>query len=52
MVRKSLLLADNISYEFASGRILFKGIRAGITEFERIALIGYNGVGKSTFLKI
>jgi ATPase subunit of ABC transporter with duplicated ATPase domains len=52
MSKKSLLSADNVTYEFASGRTLFKGIRVGITEGERIALIGSNGVGKSTFLKI
>lgn len=52
MDRKSLLTADNITYELASGRSLLKGIRAGITHGEKIALIGANGVGKSTFLKI
>ncbi len=49
---KSLLLAEDISYEFASGRTLFKEIKVGISKGDRIALVGGNGVGKSTFLKI
>jgi ATPase subunit of ABC transporter with duplicated ATPase domains len=52
MDRKFLLSADNITYEFASGRTLFKGIRAAIAAGEKVALIGSNGVGKSTFIKI
>ncbi|HEY9596085.1 MAG TPA: ABC-F family ATP-binding cassette domain-containing protein [Cyanophyceae cyanobacterium] len=52
MERQSLLSAYNVAYEFAVGRTLFKGINAGIHQGDRIALIGANGVGKSTLLKI
>lgn len=52
MERQSLLSAYNLAYEFAVGRTLFKGINAGINQGDRIALIGANGVGKSTLLKI
>jgi ATPase subunit of ABC transporter with duplicated ATPase domains len=52
MQKKSILLAENLSYELSSTRTLFQGVQACLTEGSRIALVGRNGVGKSTLLKI
>jgi ATPase subunit of ABC transporter with duplicated ATPase domains len=52
MQKKSILLAENLGYELSATKTLFKGIHLSIAEKDRIALIGANGVGKSTLLKI
>ena len=52
MSKKSLLSSDNISYKLSSGRTLFQGINIGVNDGDRIALVGPNGIGKSTLLKI
>lgn len=52
MHKKSILTASNLAYELATTRTLFKGITIGINEGDRIGLVGRNGIGKSTFLKI
>lgn len=52
MQKKSILLAENLGYELSSTRALFKGVYLSIVENDRIALVGSNGVGKSTLLKI
>ncbi|MBW4591875.1 MAG: ATP-binding cassette domain-containing protein [Brasilonema angustatum HA4187-MV1] len=52
MQKKSIVLAENLAYELSSTRTLFKGVQVSIGEDERIALVGSNGVGKSTLLKI
>ncbi|QDL11620.1 ABC transporter ATP-binding protein [Brasilonema octagenarum UFV-E1] len=52
MQKKSIVLAENLAYELSSTRTLFKGVQISIGEGERIALVGSNGVGKSTLLKI
>lgn len=52
MERQSLLSAYDVTYEFAVGKTLFSGINAGINQGDKIALIGANGIGKSTLLKI
>jgi ATPase subunit of ABC transporter with duplicated ATPase domains len=52
MQKKSIVLAENLAYELSSTRTLFKGVQLSIGEDERIALVGSNGVGKSTLLKI
>ncbi|MCL2368138.1 MAG: ABC-F family ATP-binding cassette domain-containing protein [Oscillospiraceae bacterium] len=46
-----LLVIKNLSKHF-DGRTLFSDVNLDITGGERIALIGDNGTGKSTFLKI
>ncbi|MEC4812805.1 MAG: ATP-binding cassette domain-containing protein [Scytonema sp. PMC 1069.18] len=52
MQKKSILLAENLSYELSSTRTLFQGVQVSLEEDSRIALVGRNGVGKSTLLKI
>ncbi|NWF58932.1 MAG: ABC-F family ATP-binding cassette domain-containing protein [Fischerella sp.] len=52
MQKKPILLAENLAYELNSTRTLFQGVHLSIEESDRIALVGRNGVGKSTLLKI
>ncbi|BAY34097.1 ABC transporter-related protein [Nostoc carneum NIES-2107] len=52
MQKKSILLAENLAYQIGSTRTLFEKVQANITTGDRIALVGSNGVGKSTLLKI
>ncbi len=52
MQKKSILLAENLAYELSLDRILFQKIQVSLEAGERIALVGSNGVGKSTLLKI
>lgn len=47
----NLLSIENISKSY-SDKILFKDINLGISESDKIGLIGVNGTGKSTLLKI
>lgn len=47
----NILSAEKISKSY-SEKILFKDISLGINEGERIGLIGINGTGKSTLLKV
>jgi len=46
-----VLVVDNVSKGFGN-RVLFKDLNLDIRAGERIALIGDNGTGKSTFLKL
>jgi ATPase subunit of ABC transporter with duplicated ATPase domains len=52
MQKKSILLAENLAYELSLDRTLFQKIQVSIEAGDRIALVGRNGVGKSTLLKI
>jgi ATPase subunit of ABC transporter with duplicated ATPase domains len=52
MPKKSILLAENLAYELSLDRTLFQKIQVSIEAGDRIALVGRNGVGKSTLLKI
>jgi ATPase subunit of ABC transporter with duplicated ATPase domains len=52
MKKQALLFAADVAYTFPLGRTLFRGISAGINQGDKVALIGANGVGKSTLLKI
>lgn len=47
----NLLSAESLSKSF-NDRWLFKDITLGISQGDKIALVGENGAGKSTFLKI
>ncbi|XP_047033065.1 ATP-binding cassette sub-family F member 1 [Helicoverpa zea] len=42
----------NVDFNFPSQKPLFKGVDFGIDLNSRIAIVGPNGVGKSTFLKL
>lgn len=46
-----IVSCQNLSHSFG-GRTLFEGISFGVNEKDKIGLIGPNGVGKSTLLKI
>jgi len=46
-----MISVDNIAVEF-SGTTLFKGVSFVINENDKIALMGKNGAGKSTMMKI
>lgn len=50
--RQPYLMAENLSYELNSTKTLFQGIQLHLAGDHRIALVGNNGVGKSTLLKI
>ncbi|MEM8807910.1 MAG: ATP-binding cassette domain-containing protein [Cyanobacteria bacterium P01_G01_bin.38] len=50
--QKPYLIAENLSYTVESMRTLFQGISLSLAVNDRIALVGANGVGKSTLLKI
>ncbi|BCL34285.1 ribosomal protection-like ABC-F family protein [Nostoc sp. MS1] len=52
MQKKSILIAENLAHELSLERTLFQGINISIEQGNRIALVGNNGVGKSTLLKI
>jgi ATP-binding cassette subfamily F protein uup len=47
----NLLSAENISKSF-SEKLLFNNISFGVAQGDKIALVGANGTGKSTFLKV
>ncbi|BAY27592.1 ABC transporter-related protein [Calothrix sp. NIES-2100] len=52
MHKNSILLAENLGYELGLNRTLFQGVQININMGDRIALVGRNGVGKSTLMKI
>jgi ATPase subunit of ABC transporter with duplicated ATPase domains len=52
MPQQPYLLADGLAYDLLPDRTLFKNIQVSLFSGNRIALVGTNGVGKSTLLKI
>jgi ATPase subunit of ABC transporter with duplicated ATPase domains len=50
--RQPYLIAENLSCELDSTQTLFQGIHLSLSANDRIALVGSNGVGKSTLLRI
>src|SRR5690606_6624435 len=47
-----MLIVQNLSYTHPNRDLLFKNISFAANNHEKIALVGNNGIGKSTFLKI
>ena len=47
----NLITIENISKSYTE-RLLFDGVSLGINEGDRVGIVGINGTGKSTFLKI
>ena len=46
-----MIAVDQLAVEF-SGTTLFSGVTFNVNENDKIALMGKNGAGKSTFMKI
>ena len=44
--------AHNVTYGYPNQPLLFKQLEFGIDLSSRVAIVGPNGVGKSTFLKL
>ncbi|SMD34675.1 ATPase components of ABC transporters with duplicated ATPase domains [Reichenbachiella faecimaris] len=47
-----MLFLQNISYSHPNKDLLFENVHLSVSNHNKIALIGHNGVGKSTLLKI
>lgn len=52
MPQQPYLLADGLTYELPPDRTLFKNVQLSLAVGDRVALVGANGVGKSTLLQI
>ena len=52
MPQQPYLLAEGLTYELPPDRTLFKNVQLSLGASDRVALIGANGVGKSTLLQI
>lgn len=49
---KTILDMDNLSFAYPGQRSLFNGVTYHVVKHDRIGIIGENGVGKSTMLKV
>jgi ATPase subunit of ABC transporter with duplicated ATPase domains len=49
---KRMLILQNLSYSHPDKDVLFEDINLTINKYDKVALIGNNGTGKSTLLKI
>jgi ATPase subunit of ABC transporter with duplicated ATPase domains len=47
-----MLVLQNISYTHPNRELLFSSLNLALNKQEKVALVGNNGVGKSTLLKI
>lgn len=52
MPQQPYLLADGLTYQLPPDRTLFRDVQASLFAGDRVALVGANGVGKSTLLQI
>ncbi|NES94204.1 MAG: ABC-F family ATP-binding cassette domain-containing protein [Desertifilum sp. SIO1I2] len=52
MPQSPYLSAFGLTYELPGDRTLFQNVQLSLAEGDRVALVGANGVGKSTLLKI
>jgi ATP-binding cassette subfamily B protein len=46
------LEAQNVSFGYDSDKQILKGINLEVRQGEKIAIVGYNGAGKTTFIKL
>lgn len=49
---KQVLEVENISKEYVKGKEVLKNVSCNVQRYDRLAVIGKNGAGKTTFLKI
>lgn len=47
-----LLRTENVGFHYPHGPWLFRGVDLSIERGDKLALVGYNGMGKTTLLKI
>lgn len=52
MPQQPYLMADGVTYELPPDRTLFQSVQVSVMAGDRVALVGENGVGKSTLLQI
>ncbi len=50
--REKSVVAKDVSYTLPNGEVLFEKVELAINKGDRIALVGKNGTGKSTLMKI
>lgn len=48
-MRKQILKAEDLHYTYGSGETVLRGVNVQVYEGEKIAVVGANGSGKSTF---
>lgn len=48
-MRKLILKIEDLHYDYGNGKSALNGLNVDIYEGEKIAVIGSNGSGKSTF---
>lgn len=52
IIDHNLITIDNVSFSYDNSTDLFQNLSLGISPEERICIVGPNGVGKSTLLKL
>lgn len=52
IIEHNLITIDNVSFSYDNSTDLFHNLSLGISPDERICIVGPNGVGKSTLLKL
>jgi len=51
-VQRALLRVDNVAFNYPTDRVLFSDVSLSLHDTSRVAVVGPNGEGKSTFLKV
>ncbi|XWV26091.1 ATP binding cassette sub family F [Tupanvirus soda lake] len=52
LIRNGYITLEDVSFMYSNGRNIFEKINFTIGDGSRMAIVGKNGVGKSTFLKL
>jgi len=47
-----LMTVDQLGFRYENGPFLFRGVDLRVEKGDRLALVGYNGMGKTTLLKL